>query len=76
MEEVRFHIKYKTIYLCKVNGSSRNITERQYRWTSLILFTILKNDKTHITVLCDGRPATQKIMHNGGNKDLNFMLSE
>lgn len=28
------------------------------------------------TILCDNRQATQKIMYNGGNKDLDFKFLE
>jgi hypothetical protein len=58
-----------------VNGSPQKKVVRQNRWISLILFTILKKkDKIETTVLCDSKPATQKIMSNGENKDLDFML--
>jgi hypothetical protein len=63
--------KLELIHLYKVGSMSKSKLIRLYGLTASILFSILKS---RYDQLCDGRPVTQKQVHNAENEDLEYVV--
>lgn len=59
------------MHLYEVVSTSKNKVIRLYGLTSSILFSILKSRDDQ---LCDGRPVTQKQVHNAENEDFESVV--